>query len=107
MRFETYRATPGLEQFSSGERFAVYRAVHKRLMQENPSYRQRFQFYLAMVIVSAIGPSAFGVAIGPIPFPIVSATIIVFLAFRQQQYMNQCIGAKLQSQRHADHSDEC
>ena len=100
---ETYNATPGLDRFPEGQRFTVYRATHKRLMREDKTYRRRFYQYVAMIIVAAVLPgvvwpgSAVGVAASILPF-LVQGAAIVYLAFRQQHYMNQRIGGVLQSQ---------
>jgi len=106
MKFETYAATPGLDRIRSAERFAVYRAIHKRLMREDANYRKRFHQYLSSVIVLAVlpgtawlGSSALGI-VASIVLSIIPGVLIVFLAFRQQHHMNQCIGGVLQQQAH-------
>ena len=85
MKFETYAATPGLNRIPRAERFAVYRAIHKRLMREDASYRKRFHQYLSSVIVLAmwpgtawLGSSALGIA-ASIVLSIISGALIVFL----------------------------
>jgi hypothetical protein len=104
MKFETYAATPGLDRIPQAERFAVYRAIHKRLMREDAS--KRFHQYLSSVIVLAVWPgvtwlgsSALGI-VASIVLAIIPGVLIVFLAFRQQHHMNQCIGGVLQQQAH-------
>ncbi len=75
--------TPGLDRYPEGERFAVYRSTHKRLMQEDIVYRRRFNSYLTALICLII-------------IPIVGWAFAVYLAFRQQEFQNQRIGDVLQ-----------
>jgi len=106
MKFETYAATPGLDRIPPAERFAVYRAIHERLMREDASYRRRFHQYLSSVIVLAVSPgaawlgsSALGI-VTSIVLSFIPGVLIVFLACRQQHHMNQRIGGVLQQQAH-------
>ncbi len=41
MKIPTYTQTAGLERFPQLERFSVYRATHKRLLSEDPTYQRR------------------------------------------------------------------
>jgi hypothetical protein len=84
MKIPTYTQTPGLDRFPEGERFAVYRATHKRLMREDAAYRRRFSSYLTALICLVI-------------IPIVGWAIAAYLVIRQQEFQNQRIGDILQS----------
>jgi len=84
MKIPTYTQTPGLNRYPEGERLAVYRATHKRLMREDTAYRQRFSSYLTALICLVI-------------IPIVGWAIAAFLIFRQQEFQNRRIGDVLQS----------
>ena len=103
MRLETYLATPGLDRYSQGERFAVYRATHKRLMRGDSAYRQRFNSYLSGVICLGVipgslvfgGSGALALSLSVlVSFAAVGA--LICLAFRQQRFMNQRIGDELE-----------
>ena len=106
MTCETYKSTPGLDRIPPAERFATYRATHKRLMREDESYRKRYNQYVisySIIIAGAflgivwLGNSAPGI-VGSILLSLVATAVVVYLAFRQQHHMNQCIGRILQSQ---------
>jgi hypothetical protein len=84
MKIPTYTQTPGLDRYPESERFAVYRATHKRLMREDTSYRRRFSSYLTALICLVI-------------IPIVGWAIAVYLVFRQQEFQNRKIGNVLQA----------
>jgi hypothetical protein len=84
MKIPTYTQTPGLDRYPEGERFAVYRATHKRLMREDTAYRRRFSSYLTALICLVI-------------IPIVGWAIAAYLVFRQQEFQNRRIGDVLQS----------
>ena len=106
MNIETYKATPGLDRIPAAERYATYRATHKRLMREDEAYRTRHNQYLSSVIVAAVvpgtiwlGSSVLGV-VASILLSLIPAAAIVFLAFRQQHHMNQCIGSALHLESH-------
>ena len=102
----TYKATPGLDRIPPNRRYSVYRATHRRLMLENEGYRKRYNQYIGSAIVAVTGPGAVwlgNTAIGitaSILFSLVPAAGIIYLACRQQKYMNQCIGHILQGQSH-------
>jgi len=104
MTCETYKSTPGLDRIPPAERFATYRAIHKRLMSEDESYRERHNQYVISysVIIAAALLAAFSSApgiLGSTLLSLLATAIIVYLAFREQHHMNQCIGRILQSQR--------
>jgi len=84
MKIPTYTQTPGLDRYPEGERFAVYRATHTRLMREDTAYRLRFSSYLTALICLVI-------------IPIVGWAIAGYLVFRQQEFQNRRIGDVLQS----------
>ena len=84
MKIPTYTQIPGLDRYPEGERFAVYRATHKRLLSVDSAYHRRWQRYIAAVVCLAI-------------IPIVGWVAAVVLAFRQQAFQNQRIGDVLQS----------
>lgn len=84
MKIPTYTQTAGLERFPQHERFGVYRATHKRLLNEDSTYRRRWQCYIAAVVCL-------------VPIPIAGWVATVVLAFRQQEFQNQRIGDVLQS----------
>ena len=103
MIFETYKATPGLDRFDPAERFSIYRRVHRLLMREDATYRKRYQQYIASIIMLAgvpgaavFGISGLGLAIS-LCLSMAPVAVILYLAFQQQHYMNQCIGRVLQS----------
>jgi hypothetical protein len=84
MKISTYKQTPGLDRFPENERFAVYRATHKRLMREDIAYRRQFSSYLTTLVYLAV-------------IPIAGWAIAAYLAFRQQAFQNRRIGDVLQS----------
>ena len=84
MKISTYKQTPGLDRFPENERFAVYRATHKRLMREDIAYRRQFSSYLTTLIILVI-------------IPVVGWAIAIYLAIRQQQFQNRRIGDALQA----------
>lgn len=84
MKIPTYTQTRGLDRYPDGERLAVYRATHQRLMQEDAAYRRRFSTYVTALICLMI-------------IPIVGWTIAAYLIFRQQEFQNRRIGEVLQS----------
>ena len=84
MKIPTYTQTPGLDRYPAGERLAVYRATHKRLMQEDTEYRRRFSSYLTALICLVI-------------IPIVGWAVAAYLVIRQQEFQNRRIGDVLQS----------
>lgn len=110
MKIETYAKTAGLDRVPAAERYSLYRATHQRLLREDEDYRRQFNRYLSSVIVAAIvpgsvwlGSSVLG-AVVSIFLSLVPVAAIVWLAFRQQRYMNERIGGALQLYRilHAD-----
>ena len=84
MKIPSYTQTAGLERYPQGERFAVYRATHKRLMREDTAYQRRFSSYLTALIILVI-------------IPVVGWAIAAYLAFRQQEFQNLRIGDVLQA----------
>lgn len=84
MKIPTYTQTAGLERFPPHERWAVYRATHKRLLSEDSVYHFRWQRYIAAVFCLAI-------------IPIVGWVAVLWLAFRQQEFQNQRIGDALRA----------
>jgi hypothetical protein len=50
MKIPTYTQTAGLERFPQHKRFGVYRATHKRLLNEDFTYQRRWQRYIAAVV---------------------------------------------------------
>jgi hypothetical protein len=103
MKCETYKSTPGLDHIPPAERFATYRTAHKHLMREDESYRKRHNQYVISysVIIAAASLGVFSSAlgiVGSILLSLIATAIIVYLAFREQHHMNQCIGRILQSQ---------
>jgi hypothetical protein len=84
MKIPTYTQTPGLDRYPKGEQFAVYRAMHKRLMREDIAYQRRFSSYLTTLIILVI-------------IPVVGWAIAIYLAIRQQQFQNRRIGDVLQA----------
>jgi len=112
MKFQTYSSTPGLERYPQRERFAAWRAVHKHLMRNDPPYLRRFFRYISSIFwLTCISMAAtFGAGYIPVVVirimveifvPVCYAAVIIFLSFRQQHFMNQCIGNCLQSSRGA------
>lgn len=82
MTIPTYTQVSGLDRFPQQERFAVYRATHHRLLQEDPVYHRRWQRYVAALVCLAI-------------VPVVGWVAAVVLAFRQQEFQNRRIGDAL------------
>jgi uncharacterized membrane protein YoaK (UPF0700 family) len=107
MTCETYKSTPGLDRIPPAERCATYRAIHKRLMREDESYRRRRNQYVisySLIIAGAflgivlLAGSLRGL-VGSTLLTIVATAVIVYLAFKEQHHMNQSIGRILQSQQ--------
>lgn len=105
MKIETYTSTPGLDRYPKDQRFAAWRAAHRQLMIGSGEYRNRYNSYLTTIIclscllpVSFAGGSLIGLAL-ELPVACCMVCIIVFLAFRQQHFMNQSIGNYFQSGR--------
>jgi hypothetical protein len=84
MKIPAYTQTPGLDRYPEGERFAVYRATHKRLMREDASYQRRISWYLTASICLIF-------------IPIVGWAVACYLGIRQQEFQNRRIGDFLQS----------
>jgi hypothetical protein len=104
MKIQTYTSTPGLDRYPEHDRFTVYRAAHKRLMREDAAYRRQWSSYIAGIVCVAvvpIGEFVAGGALGTV-FSVLSLVGVVagviYLAFRQQRFMNQRIGDVLQHQ---------
>jgi hypothetical protein len=85
MKIPTYTQTPGLDRYPEGERFAVYRAIHKRLIHEDAEYRRHCNSYTTRIVCFAV------------LLPVVGWIAAVYLAFRQQGFQNRRIGDVLQS----------
>lgn len=85
MKIPYYTQTAGLERYPQNERFAVYRATHKRLMHDDVVYRRRRNSYIASVVCVAIF------------VPIVGWIAAIYLAFRQQEFQNRRIADVLQA----------
>lgn len=103
MKLPSYTATRGLDRYPELERFAVYRATHKRLMSENATYHRQWASYVAGIVcvsvvpVGFVGGGAFGISLSVVLMTAAVAGAI-FLAFRQQMFMNARIGDALQHQ---------
>src|SRR5512138_2362801 len=104
MKIATYSMTPGLDRYPEGERFDVYRATHKRLMREDAAYRRQWSSYVAGIICVAVVPlggftagGTLGIALSVLSLVGVMPGVI-YLAFRQQRFMNGRIGDVLQRQ---------
>jgi hypothetical protein len=103
MKLQTYTSTPGLERYPQHERAATWREAHKQLMKDDPEYRKRFHAYLSSVIclscvvpgVCFFGLGVIGVALD-ISLTLCLVAAVVWLAFRQQHFMNQRVGLYLQ-----------
>lgn len=101
IRFETYRATPGLERYEPLERFRVYLQTHRRLLSTDPEYRRMRREYFLTFIPVALVPGAAWAAVallGPIVamvLTVFSTVALLIIAFRHQQRMNQRIGTEL------------
>ena len=100
MKMPSYTSTRGLDRYPDHERFAVYRATHRRLTREDADYRRRWSAYTAGIVCVSVVPAAgFSGAIGLL-FSALSliavVPAVVFLAFRQQEYMNRRIGDVLE-----------
>lgn len=101
MKFESYQATPGLARVPVEERFRVFRKVHRQLMREDPAYRTRFYKYvLGILALCASAAAAHSGTVSGILLPFVTAVPILYLAFRQQQYMNERVGEILTRTKH-------
>ena len=112
MKFQTYNSTPGLERYPQQERFAAWRAVHKHLLKNDPPYLRRYFRFICSIfwLICILMAATFGAGYIPIFVirivveifvPLGCAATIVFLSFRQQNFMNQSIGNCLQSSRGA------
>ena len=115
MRFCLYTSTPGLERFPQSERFRVWRATHKRLMQEDQGYRRDVRRYRSRVIwlnvlftiltlllasstvlAATGGRTAILFNVAGLGVLSVGYTIyIVVTAFQTQEFMNDSVGKAL------------
>lgn len=84
MRIPAYTQTAGLDRFPEHERFAVYRATHRRLLKEDAAYHRRWKRYVAALVCLAM-------------VPIVGWMAAVVVAFRQQTFQNRRIGEALRA----------
>ena len=104
MKFETYKATPGLDRIPAADRFVTYRSTHRRLLQEDENYRKRHHQYIIAVVAVVVltgspaftwfGSSVLSIA-ALILLSLIQAAVIIVLAFRHQHHMNECIGTAL------------
>jgi len=85
MKIPYYTQTAGLERYPQNERFAVYRAMHKRLMREDVAYQRQCHSYTTRIVCLAV------------LLPVVGWIAAAYLAFRQQAFQNRRIGDVLQS----------
>lgn len=80
----------------------MYRMTHKRLMRDDAAYRKQWNSYVGGIVCAAIVPAGCYVGGGPygialtVVLPIFAVAVVVFLAFRQQEFMNERIGNVLQ-----------
>ncbi len=104
MRLLNYTSTPGLDRFAEEQRFALYRATHKRLLGEDVAYRRQwFSYVTGLICVAAIpiGCIAVGGLLGvwiAALAALVSGLAVVWLAARQQKSMNKRIGEVLRNE---------
>jgi hypothetical protein len=104
MKLPIYTSTPGLDRYPERERFAVYRATHKRLISEDAAYRRKWSSHVAGIVCVAIVPAGGFVGGGALDtllsIVLMAAVLagVMFLAFRQQKFMNRRIGDALQRQ---------
>src|SRR5581483_11255604 len=105
MKFQSYKATPSLGSYPVCERFAVWRAAHKQLMCEDSAYRKEYQAYVVRTVCVALVPLSsnfvppgWPLAISLSPSVLASVVGSLYLAIRQQEFMNRRIGAVLQRQ---------
>lgn len=103
MKFQTYNATPGLERYPAADRFAVWKGAHKQLRLVDAQYRRRFHAYAAAIIclscilaTTCLGVGVVGIVIDLV-LTVCLAGAIVYLAFRQQHFMNRRIGEYLRA----------
>ena len=110
MRFVTYGATPGLEQFPKGERFGRWRAIHRELMSEDAGYRKRIDgaykniiwvtlvFVPASVVLGRLGGSRLALkwSVGlTVALTVLYVVHVALAAFRIQNLMNEGVGRVL------------
>ena len=82
----------------------MYRATHKRWMGDDAAYRRRCNSYVAAIVCVAVIPAGGfigGGALGTLlSVVLITADVagVMFLAFRQQRYMNERIVDALQRQ---------
>jgi hypothetical protein len=114
MRFVTYGATPGLEQFPKGERFGRWRAIHRELMSEDAGYRKRIDggykgiiwvtavFVPASVVLGRLGGSRLALKWSAGLMVALTALYVVYVAvaaFRIQNLMNEGVGRVLRANK--------
>ena len=101
-KMPAYTSTPGLDQYPERRRFTVFRAAHKRLMRGDAKYRHRYYSYIAGIVCVAVVPVSTSFADGGIDIWLSILTVlasvggVLFLANREQEFMNRAIGAALQ-----------
>lgn len=102
MKIPTYASIPGLSRYPENDRFAVYRATHKRLLRDDVAYRSHRNSHVGGIVAASIasagayvGGGPYGIALSLV-LPACTAFVVVFLAFRQQKFMNDRIGEALQ-----------
>src|SRR5438270_11538271 len=102
MRLPIYTSTPGLDRYPERERFAVYRATHKRLMSEDAAYRRQCNSYVSGIVCVAVIPAGGfigGGALGTlmsVAWMSAGGAGVMFLAVRQPKFLNQKLRDALQ-----------
>jgi multisubunit Na+/H+ antiporter MnhB subunit len=100
MKMPSYTSTPGLDRYPEQERFAVYRATHRRLMREDGAYQRRWSAYVAGIVCTSVVPFAGFWGAPGLLFSglcvMAGVCAVVYLAFRQQEFMNRRIGDVLE-----------
>ena len=101
MKCQTYNSTPGLERYPVRERSAKWKAVHKRLLLEDSQYKTRFISYQiglsAVICLMGLATTLLANIVFEIMVPIVLTAVVVYLALRQQHFMNRRVANYLQS----------
>ena len=109
MKLKTYTSTLGLDRFPKHERFAKWQAAHKQLLRDDAEYRKRFRLYLTgMICLSCLLLGVYGYYFGVgltslaanLAVLICVVPVMVYVAVRQMNFMNQHIGNYFQSNVH-------